>query len=195
MAIEIRQVTTERVPTVAAMMARAFADDPMILAPLAPEDRDERTRRFFELIDDQWASLGVLWEAGDAAGAAAWLGPDDATALADQNAELKDAFHALSADGGLMHDALWDWIEAEVPDEPIWYLDQIGVEPAWQGEGIGGSLIELGLERARNDGLPAFLETGVAGNVGYYERFGFRVTLHDHAPLGGPHIWFMRFDP
>ena len=194
MTIEIRQVRNERAPAIAAMMARAFADDPMISASIAPEDRDG-TRRFFELIDDQWARLGVLWEAGDAAGAAAWLGPDDATALADQNAGLKEAFHALSADGGLIRDALWDWVESEIPDEPIWYLDQIGVEPARQGEGIGASLMELGLERARNDGLPAFLETGVAGNVAYYERFGFRLTLHDDAPLGGPHIWFMRFDP
>ena len=177
------------------MMARAFAKDPMILASLAPDNRDERIRRMFELIDDQWANVGVLWEADDTAGAAAWLGPDDATALADQNAELKEAFHALSADGGVKHDALWDWIESEIPDEPTWYLDQIGVDPARQGQGIGAALIELGLERARRDGVPAFLETGVAGNVGYYERFGFRVTVHGDAPLGGPHVWFMRFDP
>jgi predicted N-acetyltransferase YhbS len=77
----------------------------------------------------------------------------------------------------------------------LWYLDQIGVEPTHQGRGVGAALIELGLERARGDGLPAFLETAVAGNVGYYERFGFRVTLQGDAPLGGPHIWFMQFDP
>jgi GNAT superfamily N-acetyltransferase len=193
--IEIRQVTSERAAAVAAMMARAFVDDPMIWASVAPENRDERIRRMFELLDDQWANHGVLWEADDAAGAAAWLGPDDATALADQNVELKEAFHALSADGGVKHDALWDWIESEIPDEPMWYLDQIGVEPARQGQGIGTTLIELGLERARRDGVPAFLETAIAGNVGYYERFGFRVTLHDDAPMDGPHIWFMRFDP
>ena len=152
-------------------------------------------RRFFTLIDDQWAEIGALWEADDAAGVAAWLGPEHATALADQSEEPQEAFHALSADGGVKHDALWDWIESEIPDEPLWYLDQIGVEPARQGQGIGASLMQLGLERARADGLPAFLETAIAGNVGYYEGFGFRVTVHDDAPLGGPHIWFMRFDP
>ena len=195
MPIEIRRVTSERVPAVAAMMTRAFADDPMITVSLAPEDRAEPMRRFFTLIDDQWAEIGALWEADDAAGVAAWLGPEHATALADQSEEPQEAFHALSADGGVKHDALWDWIESEIPDEPLWYLDQIGVEPARQGQGIGASLMQLGLERARADGLPAFLETAIAGNVGYYEGFGFRVTVHDDAPLGGPHIWFMRFDP
>jgi len=195
MGIEIRRVTNERVPSVAAMMARAFANDPMISVSVASDNRDERLRQMFTLIDVQWANLGVLWEAEDAVGAAAWLGPDHAAALADQNEALREAFHALSPDGGVKHDALWGWVESEVPDEPLWYLDQVGVDPARQGEGIGGALIELGLELARRDGLPAFLETAVAGNVRYYERFGFRVTLHDDAPLGGPHIWFMRFDP
>ena len=195
MTTEIRQVTSERVPVVAAMMTRAFADDPMISVSLAPEDRAERMRRFFTLIDDQWAALGALWEADDAAGAAAWLGPDHATALADQNQELQEAFHALSADGGVRHDALWDWVESRIPDEPLWFLDQIGVEPSRQREGIGKALIEFGVEHARRDAVPAFLETAIARNVRYYERFGFRVIDEGDAPLEGPHVWFMRFDP
>jgi predicted N-acetyltransferase YhbS len=77
----------------------------------------------------------------------------------------------------------------------VWYLDQIGVDPARQGEGIGGALIRFGLDRARADEVPAFLETAIAANVGYYERFGFRVTVHGDAPLEGPHIWFMRWEP
>ena len=45
------------------------------------------------------------------------------------------------------------------------------------------------------DGVPAFLETGKARNVPYYERFGFRTAAEDDAPGGGPHIWFMHRDP
>lgn len=195
MTVEIRLATRERVPAVAAMLARAFADDPMIQVSLAPEDRDERARRFFTLLDEEWADLGVLWEAGDAAGAAAWIPPEQHDALADQNAALRDAFHALSPDGGVLHDALWDWVESKIPDEPVWFLDQIGVDPTRQGEGIGGALIELGLGWARRDGTPAFLETGIARNVAYYERFGFRLVDEGDAPLDGPHVWFMRFEP
>ena len=56
-------------------------------------------------------------------------------------------------------------------------------------------MVELGLDRARQDAIPAFLETGVARNVAYYERLGFHVVEEGDAPMDGPHVWFMRFDP
>lgn len=71
----------------------------------------------------------------------------------------------------------------------------VGVESARQGEGIGSALIGYGVDRARAEGVPAFLETGKPRNVPYYERFGFHVAHEDVAPDGGPHIWFMRLDP
>ena len=107
--VEIRQATRERVPALAAMLARAFADDPMIAVSIAPDDREERLRRFFTLIDEDWADLGALYEVGDAHGAAAWLPPGHGQDLADQNAAQREAFHALSPDGGAKHDALWGW--------------------------------------------------------------------------------------
>ncbi len=195
MTIQIGRATRARVPSIAAMMARAFADDPMIAVSIADDDRQERMRRFFTLIDDDWADVGALYEAGDAAGAAVWVPPGHDHSLADQNAALQEAFHALAPDGGIRHDALWGWIEDGMPAEPVWYLDQIGVDPDRQGEGIGSALIELGLENARRDRVPAFLETAIPANVSYYERSGFRVTMHGDAPLDGPHIWFMRWEP
>jgi len=56
-------------------------------------------------------------------------------------------------------------------------------------------LVEFGLNLARADDAGAFLETGTPRNVPYYERFGFRIVDDTDAPDGGPHIWFMRFDP
>ena len=177
------------------MLARAFANDPMIQAPLAPDPDRERTRAYFALIDEQWADLGVLWEAGDAAGAAAWVPPDHLSGLADLNDRMSEAFRALTSDEGARHDALWDWVESKVPSEPLWFLDQVGVDPDRRGEGIGRALIEVGLAHARADRVPAFLETGIRGNVAYYEHLGFHLVEDDDSPLGGPHVWFMRFDP
>ena len=144
MNLDIRPATPERVPAVAAMVARAFADDPMIRWSLGPDDLPNRMRRYFTLINEQWADLGVLWESGDAAGAAAWIPPDQQNGLADQNAQLRDAFHALTSDGGVRHDALWNWVESKIPDEPLWFLDLVAVEPERQRGGIGRALISSG---------------------------------------------------
>jgi predicted N-acetyltransferase YhbS len=82
-----------------------------------------------------------------------------------------------------------------LPPEPHWLLDQIAVEPAAQGRGIGGAMLRFAIKRAERHRLPLCLETAVPGNVPLYGRFGFRVMREADAPIGGPHIWFMRRDP
>jgi GNAT superfamily N-acetyltransferase len=193
--VEIRQATRDRIPMLAAMLARAFAEDPMILVTVAPGDPEDRMRRYFALIEEVWADMGVLWEAGEAAGVAAWVPPHQMNDLTAVNAALRDGRFALSVDGAARYDALWNWVESRIPDEPLWFLDMVGVDPDRQGEGIGAALVEFGLDRARHDGVPAFLETGIERNLAYYERFGFRVVEEGDAPKDGPHVWFMRFDP
>jgi predicted N-acetyltransferase YhbS len=90
---------------------------------------------------------------------------------------------------------MWEWIADNFLDEPFWYLDHIGVDADHRGGGVGTALIQHGLAFAERDGVPAFLETGRPGNVAYYERRGFRTITDADAPGGGPHIWFMRYDP
>ena len=77
----------------------------------------------------------------------------------------------------------------------MWQLDSIGVDPGFQGHGVGRALIAAGLARARADGVGAFLSTGTPRNLSIYGRCGFRVVKDIEAPGGGPHIWFMRCDP
>ncbi len=90
---------------------------------------------------------------------------------------------------------MWDWVFAHHPDEPFWMLDQLAVDEAARGRGIGTALVRHGLDLARQGGAVAVLETAVPRNVGYYERLGFRVTADEDVPGGGPHIWFLRSDP
>ena len=66
---------------------------------------------------------------------------------------------------------------------------------AWRGHGIGSALIRHGLARADAVGQGSILETGTATNVVLYEHFGYRVVDEGDPPGGGPHIWFMRWDP
>ncbi len=78
--------------------------------------------------------------------------------------------------------------------QPCWYLDAIGVEPSEQGKGLGTALLDFMLERIDEDALPSFLDTSVPDNLGYYERFGFRVTAESALPNGIP-LWGMTRQP
>ncbi len=86
-------------------------------------------------------------------------------------------------------------MDSRRPDEPLWQLDSIAVETAAQGRGFGAALIAVGLSHARADGLGAFLSTGTQRNVAIYQRCGFHVVEDVDPPAGGPHTWFMRWDP
>ena len=75
-----------------------------------------------------------------------------------------------------------------------WYLNAIGVEPSEQGTGLGTALLNHMLEKIDEDALPSFLDTSVPDNLGYYERFGFRVTAEAVLPNRIP-LWGMTRPP
>jgi ribosomal protein S18 acetylase RimI-like enzyme len=84
-----------------------------------------------------------------------------------------------------------DLIEKHLPKEPVWYLHYAGCDPTHQGKGFGGAAIRAGLERADEDGLPAYLETADEGNVALYQSFGFQVKHMWQVPEG-PVFWGMQ---
>jgi ribosomal protein S18 acetylase RimI-like enzyme len=76
---------------------------------------------------------------------------------------------------------------------PHWYLSQIGVKTAYQGQGIGKQLLQPMLSRFDVLKAPCYLETTTETNVAIYSRFGF--TTVGHIPLqsasGRPAFWMM----
>jgi ribosomal protein S18 acetylase RimI-like enzyme len=197
MTAEVRRATREHVPALADVLGRAFATDPLAVWPMTPGSGHAEVSRFFALYDGELVDDGWLWEGGDAAGVALWVPPGGG----DRYGEVDDRItkvavrNELSDDKGARYEALWSWVWEQMPEEPHWFLDHVGVDPVQQGRGIGGALVRLGLGWSGRDGVPAFLETSRASNVPLYEHLGFRVEAAADAPQGGPHIWFMRFDP
>ena len=72
-----------------------------------------------------------------------------------------------------------------------WYLQLLGVEPAFQGKGFSSALVKPILERADREGLPCYLETHAEKNVALYEHFGFRVVEEGIIPGSDVKSWAM----
>ena len=85
-------------------------------------------------------------------------------------------------------------LDALGPPRPCWRLSSIGVDPSVQRAGLGSAHINHMLPRIDSDGLPTFLDTSNPSNLGYYERFGFRVTGEATLPNGVP-LWGMTRPP
>ncbi len=65
---------------------------------------------------------------------------------------------------------------------PHWYLEIIGVDPAYQGQGFSSRLLRPVLERIDRERMPCFLETNTGKNVTIYRRSGFEVVSEDKMP-------------
>ena len=169
MAIEIVRAGPDRVEALADVFARSFVDDPIARWPLPSDDVEQRVRMNFLQFGGGFAELGMLYEARDeardGAGVAAWVPPGSTERMVEMEIGTRAAIAATTTDGGARYFAMWDWIEANVPDVPQWYLDLIAVAPERRGEGIGAALIRWGLDRANTDGVPAVLETAQPDNV------------------------------
>jgi ribosomal protein S18 acetylase RimI-like enzyme len=78
---------------------------------------------------------------------------------------------------------------------PHWYLAVMGVDPQWQGRGIGSKLMRPALETLDAEGMPAYLEASTPRSRALYERHGFAVTGEFNLPSGGPPLWQMWREP
>jgi GNAT superfamily N-acetyltransferase len=192
--IEVTPAGPERLAALAPVFGHAFADDPMMTWTLGGGRSPDRFTPCFAAFLERVLGHGVVSEVGPGLGAAVWIPPGRFEEWADHPWNQPRILE-LADDGGRRYDDFWCWIDAHAPAEPRWLLDSIAVDPAVQGRGYGTALITAGLERARSDGIGAYLSTGTERNVAIYERIGFRVVQALDAPGNGPRIWFMEWRP
>lgn len=76
-----------------------------------------------------------------------------------------------------------------------WYLSPIGVDPDYQGKGLGSLLIRSMLSRIDDEKLPCLLETQNPTNVEIYKRFGFDVVAKEMIPDTDIPHWVMVRQP
>lgn len=192
MAHKVRAAEKSDRNAVAAMLARAFADDPAMRFIFPdPEVRARRMPRLFRLLYKSDGRAGIRLTTAHGEAATLWRAPG--RAHTGTLAMLRAAAPLLHALGTAVGRALsvGDAIEAHHPDFPFWYLHIAGCDPVHQGKGFGAAAVRAGFARANADRVPIYLETPLENNIGFYQGLGFALTGEWQVPGGGPRFWSM----
>lgn len=195
----VRCATAGEIDALAAVLARAFADDGMIdwlCGPRGHEPDDARNQRSAALFTGYLRFLamphGMVYTADGLPGAALWSPPGKWKMGLVAQARMTPCFIRATGLAGLPTRFLGaEKVLAAHPHEPHYYLQVLGVDPAHQGTGWGGRFLRKGLQVADSKGFPCFLETMNPDNIGYYNRHGFRVTGELRLPWTGHPLWLM----
>lgn len=193
--IEVRTATPADVDALAAMLARAFDDDPVLRFMLAARRRDHYARRFFGWQLERLIAGEQVHIAGEALAGAIWALPNRWRESPREGASLALRMLPSVAMRLPRVSASIVMLERRHPRVPHMYLSVLGCEPDLQGRGLGSAAIGPGLAFADAEGLPAFLESSKERNLDFYARFGFRVMDELHLPAGGPPVWPMWREP
>jgi ribosomal protein S18 acetylase RimI-like enzyme len=159
-------------------------------------DRAERGAllpAFFDVFADVFArhdETALASVDGSVAGVAMWappgvapVHPDDAEAMGTRLVELiPESAERL----GIIDEAF----AAAHPEDPVWYLQFVGVDPVHQSQGIGSTLLRDVLDAADRGGHAAYLDATSPSNRALYERHGF-VVVAEHRLPDGPPAWSM----
>ncbi len=172
------------VPRAAAVLGRAFADE-ILAAYFFPEEKRLAVAETFSSLSLYLCvKYGEVYATSDRfEGVAAWSPPGAAPFSAWQSLRAipLPVFFRFAAAGGSRLRAMGEHVDElhqKLAPFPHWYLQIIGVQPIFQGQGYSSRLIRPMLERIDREGLPCYLETQTDKNVTIYRRYGFKV-IHD----------------
>ena len=197
------RLTEQELSAAGEVLGRAFFDDPLVVF-VEPDDElrgrwlpwamTQQTAHYRESYGEVYRTPGRL------EGVALWrfIGQPNAEGKSETPSWLDELPARLGKP------AYERWIAATTPPTdlherdmptPHCYLEVIGVDPPCQGRGLGDGLIAPILARADRDRLPCYLLTHKAGNVSFYQKYGYDVCVEDDIPNGGLRYWTMRREP
>jgi GNAT superfamily N-acetyltransferase len=193
----VRRATQADLPELAAMLTRAFLDDPVTEWAWRPRAlRPAGLERFQRIRLRQLIAHEEVWTTADLSCAALWAPPESWRGGLRDEVELASCFlpPRLLARAPLVAIG-WNRIERAHPARPPhWYLAVLGTEPDRQGQGLGSLVMDRVLEQCDRDGVAAYLESSKERNIDFYSRHGFRVRERVDL-LRGPPMWAMWREP
>jgi hypothetical protein len=131
---DVRSITFQDAPPVADVLARAFADDPVVAWSIPdPSWREARSPEHFSVILDLYLPKGHVYADARLRSAALWAPPEDRQVRASQIVRLLPRLARLYRHrlplvlAGLVR------VQRIQSDEPCWYLAYLGTDPDHQG--------------------------------------------------------------
>ena len=181
------------------VLARAFENDPLYVYVFPDvDDRRRSLRLLWDALLRYSLVYGKIYTTPAVSGIACWLPPGRTEVTMWRNIRTGFPFQRAvarfgAAQRGRMLDLLGytDGVRRQGIREPYWYLWALGVEPAAQGQGIGGRLLAPALALADGAGVPCYLETETQENVNFYLKRGFEVHTEKSLANTGVTLWTM----
>lgn len=182
------------------LLARAFKDAPhFVLTIPDPAVRAVFCPALFRVAIRYGCRLGEAWAigpaAGQMAGVAFWIAMPEPAWTPELSAEL--GFDVLEVEWEQLlsdvHAPVQHAVDTIVDMPEQWrYLDMIGVDPAWQGQGFGGALLRKVLADAEAADQLVALVTHTPQNVAFYVHHGFSIVSQGTAPGSDLSFWSFR---
>ncbi len=194
---KIKDMSEHSLNVSAGIMARAFYDDPLFRHAIPePQSRKNRLPGLFRLNLEYGMLFGETFCLPEQ-GLAIWL-PPGKTRITIYRAlqagmwltPVKIGLKAVIRLASL--NTISEKYHDQVAPDPHWYLFLLGVDPAFQGQGLGGQLIKPILDWADSAQTPCYLETNNPLAVRFYKKYGFAVAAEHSVSSGGLLFWSMR---
>lgn len=201
---EARLIEEADVRRVAALLSRAFDDDPAY-AFVFPAQRTRRAKLadLFERnlrIHLPYRCTHVLANGRDVLGTVTVRPPGGVPI--SMMTKIRHGLLPFTVRNGLRGAKrllgiaeLYDRIEAQMERGPHWHVHMMAVEPGHQGQGLGAGLLRDVLARTSSTtALPTVLTTHTERNVLFYRRLGFDVseTRSVRPGMSTYRVWCMR---
>lgn len=196
MGMEIAVAEQSDIGECAAVLAAAFADDP-IMCVLWPNRRWRHrvlpdyfaaSIRYHHL---QGGAVDVARDRGRIFAVADWDPPGREQQSVGDTLRAGPTFIRLFRHRLLNAIAVRRTLDSHAPAPPFWYLAHIGSHPSARGRGYAQALMTHRLHRADADGGSAYLVCTSVETTSFYEHHGFAVSTTFRLGASGPPLWGM----